>query len=79
MAEPYTLLHQLLTYNASDVPGELLDLVAAATLALDLPSALRLLQASTALRGRLAAVRAGWNWPSPCAGVSPVGTRVSRW
>ena len=58
MAAPYNLLHQLMAYNASDVPGELLDLVAAATLAQDLPSALRLSQACTALRGRLAAVRA---------------------
>ena len=52
-AAPYNLLHQLMVYNASDVPGELLDLVAAATLAMHLPSALRLSQACTAFRGRL--------------------------
>ena len=53
-ATPSKLFQKLLDHG----DGELLDLVAAAMLALDLPSMLRLTQACTALRGRLAAVRA---------------------
>ena len=53
-AAPINLLKKLTDHGH----GELLDLVAAATLTLHLPSALRLSQACTALRGRLAAVRA---------------------
>ena len=53
-ATPSKLFEKLMAHG----DGELLDLVAAAMLALDLPSVLRLSQACTALRGQLAAARA---------------------
>ena len=53
-AAPINVLQKLMDHGN----GELLELVADATYAMDLPSALRLRQACTALCGRLAAVRA---------------------
>ena len=54
-AQPaFNLLYSLAEYGH----GELLDGCATATLAVDLPSLLRLCQTSTTLRGRLAVVRA---------------------
>lgn len=54
MSEPAAVLQRLADHG----DGELLDLCATSTLAVDLPSLLRLCQACTTLRNRLAGVRA---------------------